>query len=315
MALTLNLTNFSPNNIVERAHVATDASKGFPSFKIDNPQNIIANDYLLIGRPGGSASAIYQVLSVADDLVTLTANLTFYAERGTEVTKLFGNKLKVYSAPYAAGQPPLDANFSLLATGTVSIDPDQSTTAYTDPNGSADFWYKYTFYNQTTQGETTLASSDAVRDTSATDYASIDEVRKEAGFNGVQGVTDELIYRKLQAAQAKINGMLSGRYELPLTKPTNPIIADLTVRLAAGYAMIAEYGAYDGQDKTKGEKLRDDAIAELKDYQSGAQVITDLTAVSVELPDAGGFESSFGQQTAPAMFTTDDIVGYQTRIY
>lgn len=314
MALTLNLSNFSQNNIVERARVATDTAIGAVIVPFDNTQNIAPNDYVLIGKQGGGQTAIYQVQSVSGQNVTLTSGLLFYTDRGTEVAKLFGNKIKIYSSPYIVGQVPTDDLFTLVNNGTIPIDPDQLTTAFTDAGGSDQFWYKYTFYNTTSLGETTLSSSNAVRDTSATDYASIDDVRSEAGFNGNVNVTDELIYRKLQAAQSKINGMLSGRYILPIGQPVSPILVDLTVRLAAGYTMIAEYGTFDGADKSKGEKLRDDAISELKDYQTGSQVITDLQAVSEEIPDAGGFESSYSTDI-PVGFTRSDIVGYNERIY
>lgn len=314
MALTLNLLNFTPNNCLEQAQVAADASKGQPIVKVDNPQNISQLDYVLIGKPGGGISKIYQVSSVTDDMVTLTENLAFYTERGTAVTKLFGNKINVYAAPYVAGTIPTDSAFACITTTAVDIDPDQLTTSYTHVSGSDQYWYKYTFYNSSNLSETGLESSTAGRDTTGTDYTTVDQVRREAGFENNKNVTNELIYRKLQAAQSKINGMLSGRYILPLGQPVNPIMADLTVRLAAGYTMIAEYGAFDGQDKSKGEKLRDDAIAELTAYQDGSQIITDLQAASTELPNAGGFESSYSSDN-PLGFSRDDIVGYNERIY
>lgn len=313
MALTLNLANFSSNNILEQAKVAADTVQAATAVALDNAQNFAAGNFLLIGKLGGGQSAIYQVQSVASNTVTLTSGLLFYIERGTLATRLFGDKLKVYTSPYVAGAVPTDNLFTPVSGGIIAIDPDQLSTPFTDVSGSTG-WYKYTYYNSSSLAETSLASSTPVRDTSSTDYASIDDVRREAGFDGNHNVPDSLIYRKLQAAQSKINGMLSGRYVLPLGQPTNPIIADLTVRLAAGYTMVAEYGTFDGQDKTKGEKLRDDAIAELTAYQDGSQVITDLQAVSVELPDAGGFESSF-DDTNPVGFSRSDIVGYNERIY
>lgn len=314
MALTLNLTNFTSNNIVEHAKVAADAVVGQPVLKFDNAQNISPNDYVLVGKIGGSQSKIYQVLSVSSNDVTFTTNLAFYTERGTAIAKLFGNKLKVYTAPYAVGHNPADTEFTLLAGSTIDIDPDQLFTIFTDSAGSDQVWYKYTFFNSNNNGETSLSSSRAVRDTSATNYANIDDIRRESGFEGNTNVSDDLIYRKLLAAQSKINGMLSGRYVLPLGQPINPIINDLCVRLAAGYTMIAEYGTFDGQDKSKGEKLRDDAIAELKAYQDGSQVITDLQAISTEAPDAGGFESGFTSDN-PLGFSRDDVVGYNERNY
>jgi phage gp36-like protein len=314
MALTLNLTNFSQNNILEFAKVATDTVAGGAVLPFDNAQNFAGQDFILVGKQGGGVSRVYQITSLAGNNVTLSENLVFPVERGTQITKLFGNKLKVYSAPYMQGSIPADGDYTLVTGGTINIDPDQLITQFTDQNGSDQFWYKYTFYNSITQGETQLRSSSAVRDTSATDYATIGDVRQEAGFNGNYNVTDELIYRKLQAAQAKINGMLSGRYVLPIGQPVSPIIADLTVRLAAGYVMIAEYGTFDGQDKSKGEKLRDDAISELKDYQTGSQVITDLQAVNTEIIDAGGFDSGFTEDN-PLGFSRNDIVGYNERVY
>jgi phage gp36-like protein len=314
MALTLHLANFSPANTLEQAQVKQDATKGVPSLLLDNTQGFAANDFILIGKKGSGKSSINQISGISDGTLTLVNGLADYYDRGAEVTKLFGDKLRVYRAAYVVGQTAGINDYALISGGTFSIDPDQLTTEVTDTTGSDQYWYKYTFYNSFTTAETSIKDSTAVRDTTASDYASIEDVRSEAGFTGNSNVTDDLIYRKLQAAQAKINGMLSGRYQLPLGQPVNPIISDLTIRLAAGYVMIAEYGTYDGQDKTKGEKLRDDALNELTAYQDGSQIITDLAAVSVQLPDAGGFESSYSSDN-PLGFARSDLEGYNTRLY
>lgn len=314
MSLTLQVANYAPNNILEKAKVAADAETGQPVFRLDNPQGIAANDYLLLGKIGGSQSKIYKVQSVVGDLVTLTANLEFYLERGTEVTKLFGNKIKIYTAPYTAGVIPTTADFTALVGGVADIDPDQLTTSITDPNGSELFWYRNTYFNETTLGETPLADSRAKRDVRASNYATIDDIRREAGFQNVSYITDDDIDKKRQAAQAEINGALSDRYVIPFPQPTDPFITDITTRLAAGLLMCQQFGSFDGNGKTLGAQKRDEARADLKKLKSGESVLTDAEGVDTTKPESRGFSSGFSSSN-PRAFDLDDIQGYRTRNY
>lgn len=316
MSQSLLIKNFTDNNILERAHVARDVLKGATAFTIDNPQNVAANDYLLIGTLGGSMSNLYQVQSVSDVIVTLTTALKTNVSRNTEVTKLFGNKLKLYTAPYVAGSVPTTSNFSVLSGGLIDIDPDQNATLFTDPNGSDQLWYKYTFYNSTTSSETVLADSTAVRDIRTTNYASLEDIRFEAGMKNAHNIGDDVIDRKRQAAQAEINGALAGKYAIPFAEPVNAVIIDITIRLAAGLLMCEQYGVYDSSGgKSKGAQMRDDARADLMKLQTGASVLTDVAGANTEVSDSGGFNALPNANSNPRMFSTDAIQGYNGRAY
>lgn len=312
MALTLSVPNYKDNNIVEKASVKVDATSGQPGVVFDNTQNFAAHDFVLIGKVGGRLSRIYQIASVSGQNVTMSTNLVDYTERGTEISKLFGDSVKVYTAPYAQGVTP--TSFSPLSGGLVTIDPDQDSTSVTDPAGSDQVWYKFTYYNSYSAAETQLADSTAMRDTRANDYCSLADIRHEAGFDSEFQITDTDIAFHRTAAQARINGMLAGKYTIPFSQPIDPQIGDITMRLAAGYLLIAERGIFDGMDKSKGEKMRDDALAQLKDLQAGTSVLTTVDGAPTVTPDGGSFSSGF-DATRPAMFVLEYLDGYTGREY
>lgn len=312
MAVTLSAPNFKDNNIIDTAKVAVDANAGQPVFQIDNPDPLSAHDYILIGRRGGSMSKIYQIASIAGSNVTLTTNLEFFSERGQEVTKLFGNQIKIYTAPYVAGQTP--TTFTPLTGGSINIVADRAATAFTDPAGTDKLWYKFTYFNTYTSGETALADSVAARDMRANAYCTIAAIRRDAGFDDAPEVLDEDLAFHRQAAQSEVDGALAGKYVLPFSQPVDPQIVNITKTLAAGYAMISEFGTFDGMDKTKGEKKRDDARAQLKLLQSGSSILVGVDGISDVLSDAGGFSSGYSSDDE-AMFTKDMISGYWGRDY
>ncbi len=314
MALTLQISNFSSNNILEKAKVALDTAKGQPTFTIDNPQNIAANDYLLLDRVGGSMSRIYQVLSVSGNTVTLTENLKADLIRGADVTKLFGSKIKVYRAPYQEGVTPQISDYLPLTGGLIDIDADQAATLFTDLTGSELFWYRNTYYNPTTTNETSLADSTASRDVRSTSYSSIDDIRNEAGFKWADQVTDEMIDVKRQAAQAEINGALVGRYALPFSAPIDPFLSDLATRLAAGQLMCQQFGSYDGNGKTLGAQKRDDAREDLKKLSTGVISLTNAQGIQTAKDGGASFSSGFTADNLPR-FTNDMLYGYNERQY
>jgi hypothetical protein len=302
MALTLNIENFSRNNLGERAKVARDAAKGISTFIIDNAQGITPDSFILLGAIGGSMSRIYQVQAVDGENITLTEGLHAPLSRGTEITRLFGNKIKVYSAPFLPGVIPQTSDFTPLPDGLIDLDPDQLSTEYTDQNGSELFWYRYTYRNSVTDGETPLSDSQAVRDNRTANYATLEDIRGEAGFDGNSYITDFMVDRKRQAAQAEINGALTGKYVVPFVQPVSPIVSDLTIRLAAGLLMLDEFGKYDSSDKSRAEAKLKMAREDLKMYQTGERAIIDAQGIDTTKNDGGGFSSGFSADS-PQMFT------------
>lgn len=73
-------------------------------------------------------------------------------------------------------EPEAEA-FIVLATR--EIDPDQMSTYYRDSAGSSGYWYRFTYFNETTMAETDLLELPAVRSANAPHCALVREIRED----------------------------------------------------------------------------------------------------------------------------------------
>ena len=307
MSQTVTISNYSEKNILETTSLSADAASGQAVLTVENNQNFSADKHVLIGRKGSETVEKIQVLSVAGvSTITATANLAKSHQKFDTVTRLFGNKVRVYRASNVDGSQPADGSFTLLTT--VDIDYDDQQTSYTDADGSSDYWYKATFYDSVGTTETPLGDSGAVRGGGFGNYTSIESIRKEAGLQGNTYVTNELIDEKRQAAQAYINSALAGRYEVPFTSPINPLIAEITRVLAAGYVLTKEYGntsssTYkEGKDKIN-SVTNEDKTGTLDRIDSGSLTLVGATGVSVAATGGGNTAGWPNGTTATAQST------------
>jgi len=251
MAQDLKINNYGELNIRESTKLSADSADGASSFTVQNNEDFSANDYFIIGLRGSETMDQLLVLSVSgDDTITSTAAAKRQHFKHDDVTKLFGNKLRIYRASNVNGSRPADGDFALLATQ--DIDFDQMFTDYTDADGSSSYWYRYSYYNSTALTET--EKSRPFRGGNYGNYCSIQEIRQEAGLEGNRWITDERIDLKRQAAQAFINSMLSGLYTLPFSEPINPLIAECTRLLAAGYLLTDNYGPLSTLNTNEGKQ-------------------------------------------------------------
>lgn len=289
MSTLLGIDNFNGLNLQERSTLNVDVAIGVTVLPLETAQNIGANDYFIVGILSSENSELCQCLSVSGNNVTAMNPLTLNHSRFEPVTKLFGNQAKVYSAPNINNLAPADSTFTLVSGGTINLDTDQNYTPFTDPIGSSDFWYKFTYFNSTNAFETSLADSMAVRGGAVGNYCSIDDIRGEAGFNNNRYITDAMIDAKRQAAQAEINGALAGLYQIPFTNPINPFIVDLTARLAAGLLLTQQFGAYATLNTTNGSAKLKEARGQLNKLQTSQMTLTDAAGNNIEIPGEGSF--------------------------
>jgi hypothetical protein len=236
------------------------------------------------------------------------------------VYALFGNQLRIYRAADAGlGQQPADTAFTLLTT--INIDPTTDKTSYTDPTGGGGFWYKVTYYNQTSTNETDIASSRATRGSFTVNYASIDEIRREAGFRFAPYIIDEQIDDARQAAQDTINGSLDDFYQTPFQPPISDQIRRLTRRLSAGYLRQSQYTQI-SDPKINGDDIVDDSLKILKKLQQKQEVVVNKAGQSLSqvggTGEAEGWPNSTTDTTqgssggAPRVFRMSDIQGQPT---
>lgn len=285
---TIRVPNFPDINIKERSRLNADSAIGATTLTLEYTSNMSASDYLYVGALGTERGEINTITTVASITgLTVPAMLKPH-DRFDDVCTLFGNKIRVYRAANVDGNVPADGSFSLLGSAA-DIDADQNYTDITDATGGSDYWYKYTYYNSTSTSETPLADAIAVRGGGYGDYASIESIRQEAGIQNNRFITDAQVNEKRQAAQAIINGALTGIYTVPFTSPINPQIAEITRKLAAGMILKNDYGTVKSFSTNDGDAKMKWAYAELdKIKQKGSQLL-DSTGESMALSTSSTF--------------------------
>lgn len=288
MSQSLQISNFDQINIKEKTTLNADTIIGATSVALAYSNNILANDYMYVGRRGSESGEVSTVTSVTDAITVVIAALTKPHNRFDDVTTLFGNKIQVYRAVNVDGTAPLDAAFATLGS-PIDIDFDQVQTYFTDAAGGSGYWYKYTYRNSFTATETALADCPAVRGGVVGQYCSIESIRKEAGFQNNRNITDADIDQKRQAAQGHINSELGGIYVVPFTSPIHPFVAELTRIYAAGMLLTKDYGTVKAFSTNEGKAKMDWVDGQLKLLKDKTAVLRDVLGNDTSVPNAGGF--------------------------
>ena len=254
MSQTLKISNYGDANTLETTHLTADAASGQAVIAVENNQNFTANSHYVLGRVGGESLEKLVVSSVSGTTgITATANMANDHKKYDEVTRLFGDQMRVYRAPNVDGTAPADGSFAVIATK--NIDYDQSDTKYTDSSGSDSYWYKAVYYDSVGDEITPLAASVAFRGGGYGNYASLESIRRKAGLQDNRWISDSVVEEKRQAAQELINSTLTGRYTIPFSKPINALIAEITRLLAAGYLLTQEYDDTSTSTFTEGQAM------------------------------------------------------------
>lgn len=242
MAQTLNIDNFSAINTLQQTLLDADILTPSPSVVLTVLTNLefSIGDVIIVGTPGASNCEITTVTATSGSTSLTAASLVLTHQRTEPITKLFGSQIKVYSASDVTGNPPADTSFSSI--GSVVIQPNVLATPYLDNAGGSGFWYKFTYLNTTSNFETSLADSGIIRGGGYGDYATIAEIRSEAGFTNNSNISDSDIAKKRQRAQNIINGYLYEVYTTPFAVPVPPLVNTSCIMLAAGYLLLEEYG-------------------------------------------------------------------------
>lgn len=282
MSTTLKIDNFASINVKERTSLAVDINAAATSLTLVNNNNIVASDYILVGRPGSETGEIRVAASVSGATILVTNAITLHHDAYEDVTALIGNQINIYRAPNTNNLQPADGTFTKLAT--VNIDPDQLSTTYTDANGGDGYWYKFTYFNQTNLAETSLSDSGAARGGGVGNYATLDDIRSAAGFEKNYNISDSYIDGFRRSAQDQVNGSLAGVYVLPFTTPINGFINRITIQLAAGQIKLDQFG----KNNEEGQAMIDWAEAQLKSIRGGDLTLTDSTGAVLPQPGGGG---------------------------
>lgn len=284
MAQNVSVNNFDSNNVLELAVLDADVAAAATSITLQNNQDFVDGSLVVLGPLGSETAELVRVTDNPSGNVTLQVSaLKFAHSKFDPVTRIFGDQIRLYRAANTNAVAPADASFVQVGSN-VDIDIDQLTTDIYDSSGGSDYWYRYTYFNSDSSSETILADSNVMRGGGVGDYCSLDDIRRQAGFTNARYITDAMIDEKRQAAQSTISGKLSGKYTVPFTTPINPLIKDMTIRLAAGWLLLQQY---DRQSVTgaKGQAMVDsvmnaDKTGDLDRLYSGDMVLVGTDGAS-----------------------------------
>lgn len=277
---TLNLPNYSQNNILEELELNADAAAGQAIILVINSAGVVDNDYLVL-NPGNETSEIKKINTsgVSGQNITFNSNLAILHRNHERVIKLYGNQIRVWRAPNVDGTIPADSAFAVI--GAVNIKPDQPFTTYTDNVGGPDFWYKFTYYNTVTTLETDITLSEATRGGGWGHYVSIEDIRAEAGLNDSRKLDDTQIAARRSEAESEIKGKLAAAgYVMPLQTAagvyyTPALIENIARILSAGLILMQNFGTTRPNSSKDGKAKVDLARAMLAEIQLNDVVLLD----------------------------------------
>lgn len=312
MASALSIENYAaPNLSGERTALSLEVQAASQTISVDSNQGYSVNDYVVVGNLGSEACEMLKITSVsgANTISFAPASTTLYHAARSAVTKLFGDKIRIYRAPDVNGLPPLDASFT--AVTIISIDPDQPSTIYNDASISSSYWYKFVYYNSTTLLETSLSGSSASRGTSDGNYCTVQDIRRVSGISSERWVNDQAMAGYRLRAQEIVNGELKSLYIVPFSTPINPLISSITERLSAWLALTDQVTAFGPSSAAKAKTLHDEAMSDLASIKNGTRVLLDATGVSTAI-EGGGVGTLSG---LPNDSSVDTATGIGDRLF
>lgn len=258
----LSLPNFSDNNIVEESILIGDVLAGVSLIALLNGAGFFANDYLCT-NPEEPTGELSQIQAISGQNITMFSGYSIMHRSRERVVKLFGNQIKIYKTADVNGLPPADSAFLAGYLGVVSIDADSPFSYFTDTNGGIGYWYKFTYYNQTSLGETDISLSEPMRGGGFGHYVSLEDIRDEAGLEETRLLDDTQVAARREEAESEVKGKLAAAgYIMPLQTGLGVGYIPALVRticriLAAGFILSQNFGttkpdtAKDGAAKQK----------------------------------------------------------------
>jgi len=292
MPTTIRIASFKNINLREQTELSAASLVGAQQLVVESNDGYVAGQVIYVGVLSREGCERAVVLSLAGStLLNLSAPLLHPHSSYEPVTGVFGDRIRIRRALNFDDKAPLLAAYTTLAHR--SIDPDQAHTYYTDSTGGAGYWYLTSYWNETSDEETPLDPTTAFRGDDVGHYATLAEIRNEAGFSKAENLLDTEVDRQRRFAESEINNALSSFYTVPF-KQVPAIINTLTIQLAAALLQVFAWGdvaPYSTRLKT--------ARAALASYVDQSAPITDENGQP--LTNGEGVTFDFGDQ--PRSFT------------
>lgn len=291
MATTLNIPSFDNVNIRERTSLQTGVSASASTIKVLSTHGMSAGDQLYVGQLSLERCELVEVDYVEDSTtIHLVDELKHDHIAYEAVTLVVGSTINIYRASNVDGSVPASSDFAVLITRT--IDPDQQTTYYTDPDGSSSYWYVWTYTNGS--NETDLDTRLARRGEDFPHYVSLSAIRREAGFQNAVNLSDVDVEDARRDAEAFVNSSLANYMTTPFVAPVPEIIITITKLWAA--ALLLREAGY----RVEADVKLKDATMKIESLQSGD------SSTGVD-----GYDTTAGvwgyNGTSERMFSVEDV--------
>jgi hypothetical protein len=282
MSSSFDIDNFPRVVLGEETFLTVKADVGANPLSIDNVEGISANTFALLSRPGSNDAELIQIISVtAPSTLTLASVVAHGHAAFDPVNVLFFNVVDIFRAPDVNSKPPDISTY--ISLDTIGIDPDKMQTPYQDTAGSNAFWYLFRYRNTITGDATDLADVEPVRGGDEAGYATLYDIRSEAGFEKSKNLPDATVSMYRRRAQAEVDSKLGSSFVVPFD-PVPDAINEITTLLAAGWLLLKEYGALKSgtTNKEGGAKLKEgrDWIVML---QTGTAALPDAAVLGGEI--------------------------------
>lgn len=240
--------------IIERSQLAADALATDTALTLVSSANMQENQFVLVVGFGQETAELRGITGITGNVLTVPGLSNAHRSQ-TLVFILQADRYRVYRAANVDGTVPTFVLGDLLAE--LDIDVDDVQTTYVDSTGGSGYWYKVTQYNSLADSETALEDSTAVRGGGTGDYATMADIREDAGFEQSYNLPDATVSRYRRRAQAEIDSKLGAYFTVPFAVVPEAI-HDITCILAAGWLQLKDYGAFgDGTNKDGREKLKE----------------------------------------------------------
>ena len=276
-----------------RTRLAAQALKGSNvTLTLENNDGTEEDTFIVIGNEGSERVEIQQINNaVTAGQNVRVATLVFDHEPGEPVTVYNFDKRKFYGCTTKTG------SFVELTTDGSPLpirvsDPQGTLLEYTGVEGYQ--YFKATYFNSTSNAETSLADSEPTLADESVRYCSIYGIRKMAGFTDNPFLSDGRIEDKRRQAENEIDSAIFESYTLPLAE-IPPLITYVAECLAAGYIHYEEFGS-----ESAGVKKLGEARGILKAIQKGTQKLIGADKTELASGTTSGSSNLSGYPDASA---------------
>jgi len=146
----------------------SSVNKGNTGLVLISTEGLTADDYIVI-EPKTYKAEIVKISSVTDSTTLVISTTNFAHSKGSKIFRIPYNQIRFYESATA------DGTYSLIADSTIDMNYTQNTTNFS--GGTADYYYKRTFYNETTTDESAIDDAEYWQTDDESLYVTADEMR------------------------------------------------------------------------------------------------------------------------------------------